>query len=238
MGVLGGGQAAPEPHIEDLPGAIEVQVVNTSTTHRVPIACGVDEVVERADLLEQRSDAASVSDINGDGDGTRGQHGESCVDPGRVAGGNDNLGAQRRTPRGDGTSDARRAAGPWVTRHVAPLVDRVEVLPWPKTSNTGAMRQAEIANLELDAVRRTIDDVNSHAPSTPVSSILFIAIGTSDEIEPFRSSFASPVASGHCGSAEVVASNLQGLADLGLDYLTVLPLTTDCESHLADCLFG
>ena len=70
MGVLGGGQAAPEPHIEDLPGAIEVQVVNTSTTHRVPIACGVDEVVERADLLEQRSDAACVSTsiVAADGD--------------------------------------------------------------------------------------------------------------------------------------------------------------------------
>jgi alkanesulfonate monooxygenase SsuD/methylene tetrahydromethanopterin reductase-like flavin-dependent oxidoreductase (luciferase family) len=59
-------------------------------------------------------------------------------------------------------------AGPWVTRHVAPLVDRIEVLPFPQTSNTGALRQAEIANLALGAVRRTIDDVRQHAPGTPV----------------------------------------------------------------------
>jgi len=119
-------------------------------------------------------------------------------------------------------------AGPWVTRHVAPLVDRVEVLPFPQTSNTGA----EIANLEIDAVRRTVDDVKQHAPGTPVSLILFIAVGTSDEIGPFRASFASPFASGLCGSAEVVASNLQSLADLGLEYLTVLPLTPEHESDV------
>ena len=57
------------------------------------------------------------------------------------------------------------------------------------------MRQAEIANLEIDTVRRTIDDVKQHAPGTPVSLILFVAVGTSDEIGPFRSSFASPFAS-------------------------------------------
>jgi alkanesulfonate monooxygenase SsuD/methylene tetrahydromethanopterin reductase-like flavin-dependent oxidoreductase (luciferase family) len=129
-------------------------------------------------------------------------------------------------------------AGPWVTRHVAPLVDRVEVLPFPETSNTGAMRPAEIANLDLDAVRRTIDDVKQHAPTTPASLLLFIAVGTTDEIGPLRSSFASPFASGLCGSAEVVAANLQSLAELGLDYLTVLPLTTGHESELADRLFG
>jgi len=129
-------------------------------------------------------------------------------------------------------------AGPWVTRHVAPLVDRVEVLPFPQTSNTGALRPAEIANLDLDAIRRTIDEVKQHAPSTPISLILFIAVGTTDEIEPLRSSFASPFASGLCGSAKAVATNLLDLADLGLDGLTVLPLTTDHERDLADHLFG
>ena len=111
------------------------------------------------------------------------------------------------------------------------------MLPWPQTSNTGAMRQAEIANLERDAVRRTIDDVKRHAPGTPVSLILFIAVGTSERSGPSGRA-ASPFASGLCGTAEVVASNLQDLADLGLDYLTVLPLTTDHERDLADCLFG
>ncbi len=85
-------------------------------------------------------------------------------------------------------------AGPWVTRHVAPLVDRVEVLPFPQTSNTGAMRPAEIANLDRDAIRRTIDDVKQHAPTTPISLLLFIAVGTADEVGPRRSSFASPFA--------------------------------------------
>ena len=129
-------------------------------------------------------------------------------------------------------------AGPWVTRHVAPLVDRVEVLPFPQTSNTGAMRPAEIANLDRDAIRRTIDDIKQHAPTTPISLLLFIAVGTADEVGPRRSSFASPFASGLCGRAEVVAANLQDLADLGIDDVTVLPLTTDHEAELADCLFG
>ena len=79
-------------------------------------------------------------------------------------------------------------AGPWVTRHVAPLVDRVEVLPFPETSNRGSLAQAEIANLDRDSIRRTIDGIKQHAPSTPVSLFLFVAIGTPDEIGPLRAS--------------------------------------------------
>jgi alkanesulfonate monooxygenase SsuD/methylene tetrahydromethanopterin reductase-like flavin-dependent oxidoreductase (luciferase family) len=129
-------------------------------------------------------------------------------------------------------------AGPWVTRHVAPLVDRVEVLPFPQTSNTGALRPAEIANIDRDAIRREIDAVKQHAPSTPVSLLLFIAVGTTEELAPYRPSFVSPFAAGLCGSADVVAANLQGLADLGIDDVTIMPLTTNHEDELATCLLG
>jgi hypothetical protein len=122
-------------------------------------------------------------------------------------------------------------AGPWVTRHVAPLVDRVEVLPFPQTSNTGELRPAEIANIDRDAIRGVIDAIKEHAPSTPVSLFLFIAVGTTEELAPYRPSFASPFASGLCGSAKVVAANLRNLADLGIDDVTLMPLTTRCERH-------
>jgi hypothetical protein len=39
-------------------------------------------------------------------------------------------------------------------------------------------------------------------------------------------------------AAELVADSLQNLADLGIDALTVMPLTPNRESELATCLFG
>lgn len=129
-------------------------------------------------------------------------------------------------------------AGPWVTRHVAPLVDRVEVLPFPETSNRGSLAQAEIANLDRDSIRRTIDGIKQHAPSTPVSLFLFVAIGTPDEIGPLRASFASPFTSGLCGDADLVADTLQHLVDLDIESLTVMPLAPNHEGELAERLFG
>jgi hypothetical protein len=71
-------------------------------------------------------------------------------------------------------------AGPWVTRHDAPPVDRVALLPWPQTSNSAAMDQAEIADLDLDAVRRTIDAVgregeHGEAAEPDVGEVLQVA---------------------------------------------------------------
>jgi len=54
------------------------------------------------------------------------------------------------------------------------------------------MLQADIANRERDSIRRTLDEVKQHAPTTPVSLFVFVAIGTTDEIGPLQSNFASP----------------------------------------------
>jgi alkanesulfonate monooxygenase SsuD/methylene tetrahydromethanopterin reductase-like flavin-dependent oxidoreductase (luciferase family) len=128
-------------------------------------------------------------------------------------------------------------AGRWVTRHVAPLVDRVDVLPFPRTSNRGALLAGEVANVERDAIRRAVDEVKQHAPATPVSVVLFVAIGTIDELRPLQPMFASPFASGLCGRAEIVATTLQQLADIGLDQVTLIPLVPDREAELAAELF-
>ena len=91
------------------------------------------------------------------------------------------------------------------------------MLPFPQTSNSGAMRQAEIANLDLDTIRRAIDDVKQHAPTTPVSLFLFVAIGTPDEIGPSESIFASPVHLRAVRQRRRRRRNLQDLADLEID---------------------
>src|SRR5207248_2115094 len=55
-------------------------------------------------------------------------------------------------------------------------------------------------------------------------------------IGPLKSNFASPFASGLCGSADVAAATLQNLADLGIDHVTVMPLPPNHEGELADRL--
>jgi alkanesulfonate monooxygenase SsuD/methylene tetrahydromethanopterin reductase-like flavin-dependent oxidoreductase (luciferase family) len=129
-------------------------------------------------------------------------------------------------------------AGHWSARHVPPLVDRVEVLPFPQTSRAGAMLEDEVASISTDDIRRVVDLVRESAANVPISFGCFVAVGTPQATAPLAGLFASGLAAGLIGPAEKVATTLRQLEVFGVDRISVIPLIAGQESDLIQNLLA
>ena len=123
-------------------------------------------------------------------------------------------------------------AGQWAARHVPPLVDRVEVLPFPQTSSSGVMLEREVGSISTDDIRRIVDLVRDSAANVPISFGCFVAVGSPGATAPLSGLFASGVAAGLIGPAEKVAITLRELEAFGIDRISVIPLLPGQESEL------
>ena len=133
---------------------------------------------------------------------------------------------------------AAAVAGDWTIRHVAPLVDRVELaLPGPGNPLRG--RHMDLTTLrrftEKD-LRRAADLVREFNPQAPISATVFVAVGPESEVGWARSTLAGGLLESLVGEANQVAGNLQRLAEIGITAATVIPMTSASLDRLAPAL--
>jgi alkanesulfonate monooxygenase SsuD/methylene tetrahydromethanopterin reductase-like flavin-dependent oxidoreductase (luciferase family) len=135
---------------------------------------------------------------------------------------------------------AAAVAGEWTLRHVAPLVDRVELaIPGPgNPMRGGSMDVSVLGRFTEKDLRRAVDlvrEVNVHAP---VSAALFVAVGPESEIGPLRPIVEGGLLERLVGEAAQVADNLQRLADTGITAATLIPFTSTSIERLAPVLLA
>ena len=129
-------------------------------------------------------------------------------------------------------------AGDWTIRHVAPLVDRVELaLPGPGNPLRGRRMDLTALGLltekDLRGAAELVREVN---PQAPISATVFVAVGPESEIGPARSTLAGGLLESLVGEANQVADNLQRLAEIGITAATVIPMTSASLDRLAPAL--
>lgn len=110
--------------------------------------------------------------------------------------------------------------GPWTIRHVAPLVDRVE-LKFGGSTRGGDLDQAALAAATTDDLRRMVDAVRVVAPNTPIGMFAMIAVGDDAELAPTRAVCGDGLYADFVGSREQVLDHLQALAQFGIDRVQV-----------------
>jgi alkanesulfonate monooxygenase SsuD/methylene tetrahydromethanopterin reductase-like flavin-dependent oxidoreductase (luciferase family) len=133
---------------------------------------------------------------------------------------------------------AAAVAGDWTIRHVAPLVDRVELaLPGPGNPlRGGAVDFAALARYGENDLRRAVELVREVNPQAPISACVFAAVGPESEVGQLRSTLAGGYLERLVGEAHQVAENLQRLARIGIAAATVIPMTSASLERLAPAL--
>jgi alkanesulfonate monooxygenase SsuD/methylene tetrahydromethanopterin reductase-like flavin-dependent oxidoreductase (luciferase family) len=131
-------------------------------------------------------------------------------------------------------------AGDWTIRHVAPLVDRVELaLPGPGNPLRGRRMDlttlSRVTEKDLQHAAQLVREVN---PDAPISATVFVAVGPESEVGEARSTVAGGILESLVGDAVKVAENLQRLADIGITAATVIPMTAASLERLAPALLA
>lgn len=113
--------------------------------------------------------------------------------------------------------------GPWTIRHVAPLVDRVE-LKFGRTTRAGDLDVAALASTTRDELAGMVDAVREVAPTTPIGTFAMVAVGDGPEVEHYRHTFGDSFSGGFVGEPARVLDHLHGLAAIGIDRVQVSEL--------------
>jgi alkanesulfonate monooxygenase SsuD/methylene tetrahydromethanopterin reductase-like flavin-dependent oxidoreductase (luciferase family) len=105
--------------------------------------------------------------------------------------------------------------GPWTIRHIAPLVDRVE-LKFGRTTRAGDLDMAALTTITRDELRAMVAEVRDVAPDVPIGVFAMIAAGQSAEVDAVRQLLGDSFYGGFAGPPEQVLDNLQELESLGI----------------------
>lgn len=129
-------------------------------------------------------------------------------------------------PLGDGVVAPPLVAslgGPWTIRHIAPLVDRVE-LKFGNTTRSGDLSMDALAAVTLGDLAANVAAVREVAPDVPIGAFAMIAVGSDDEVGAVRGRVGSELYGSFVGSRQQVLEALDGLADVGVDRVQVSEL--------------
>ena len=140
--------------------------------------------------------------------------------------GNDPLGLNPKLGAGDGVVAPPLVAslgGPWTIRHIAPLVDRVE-LKFGNTTRSGDLSMDALAAVTLGDLAANVAAVREVAPDVPIGAFAMIAVGSDDEVGAVRGRVGSELYGSFVGSRQQVLEALDGLADVGVDRVQVSEL--------------
>jgi alkanesulfonate monooxygenase SsuD/methylene tetrahydromethanopterin reductase-like flavin-dependent oxidoreductase (luciferase family) len=126
--------------------------------------------------------------------------------------------------------------GAWVTDHVAPLADRVEVVPFAHVVRNGEIDMRAWATGSTDDVRRAIDRARRANPDAPISLGAFVAAGNGERIARAVQLFGDGSSQGLAGDARLVADTLLGYEELGVSRCTICELVPHSVEQLAPVL--
>ena len=113
--------------------------------------------------------------------------------------------------------------GPWTIRHIAPLVDRVEI-KFGRTTRDGALSMEALASVTRDELAASVAAVREVAPDVPIGVFTMIAVGTDAEVAPLRTRVGDQLYGSFIGSREQVLDSLRSLAEFGIDRVQVSEL--------------
>lgn len=135
---------------------------------------------------------------------------------------------------------AASLAGPWTIRHIAPLVDRVELAaPGPDNFlRGGSFDASKLPAATRSRLREAIGQVREVSPDVPVWAGLFVAVGDHESTAPFEGMFAGTVFDGLAGPPGQVAETLHGFAEDGVSGITVMPMLPGSVERLGGQLFS
>lgn len=128
--------------------------------------------------------------------------------------------------------------GAWVTRHVAPLAARVEVVPFAPVLRGGEIDAALWGHGRAHDVRVGVERAREANPDAPISLGVFVAAGRGTDVERIAALFGQGPSSGLAGEPSRVADTLRGYAELGVSRCTVCALTPGTLDELATVFFG
>jgi alkanesulfonate monooxygenase SsuD/methylene tetrahydromethanopterin reductase-like flavin-dependent oxidoreductase (luciferase family) len=126
--------------------------------------------------------------------------------------------------------------GPWVTDHVAPLADRVEVVPFAHVFRSGEVDMAAWSTGSTDDVRRAVDRARRANPDAPIGLGVFVAVGNGERVARAVQLFGDGSSKGLAGDARLVAETLLGYRELGVSRCTICELVPQSVEQLAPML--
>lgn len=127
--------------------------------------------------------------------------------------------------------------GPWTCANVAPLADRVEVVPNAVALRSGKLNLAGWADGTPDRIRDLVGWVKDANPEASIGIGCFAAAGNSPAVESISRIFGDGPLAGMAGEPAAVADALRGLGDLGIDRCLVMGLVPGTYDTLAQELF-
>lgn len=133
---------------------------------------------------------------------------------------------------------AAALGGPWTTKHIGPLLDRIEIAPMGPAIRGGVLDAAVLAATTKDQTREMIDRARQANPTAQIGLSVFIAVGDSPMIERMKSAFGDGFASGLAGSPAQVAEAVVALQDYGVDRITLVPRVPGSIPLLAPALLN
>jgi len=110
--------------------------------------------------------------------------------------------------------------GPWTIRHIAPLVDRVE-LKFGRSTRGGDLDMAALSTATRAELAANVAAVREVAPDVPVGVFAMIGIGTDAEVAELRSQLGDSLYADFVGSPARVREALESLTELGIDRVQV-----------------
>jgi alkanesulfonate monooxygenase SsuD/methylene tetrahydromethanopterin reductase-like flavin-dependent oxidoreductase (luciferase family) len=126
--------------------------------------------------------------------------------------------------------------GPWVTDHVGPVGDRVEVVPFAHVLRSGEFDMAAWSTGSPDDVRRAVGRARRANPEAPISLGVFVAAGNGERVARAAKLFGDGSSKGLAGDAQLVADTLLGYQELDVCRCTICELVPQSIEQLAPLL--
>ena len=127
--------------------------------------------------------------------------------------------------------------GPWTCTHVAPLGDRVEIVPFAAPLRSGKLNFGAWADGSPGLVEELVAQVKAANPGAPLGIGCFVAAGDSSPVRSIGKVFGAGPLNGLAGEPAAVADKLRSYGDLGIDRCVVMGLVPGTYEALAQELY-
>ncbi|GEM_PF-235277 len=123
--------------------------------------------------------------------------------------------------------------GPWTCANVAPLADRVEVVPNAVALRSGTLNLAGWADGTPERIKQLVGWVKDANPDAAIGIGCFAAAGDNPAVESISRVFGDGPLSGMAGEPAAVADTLHRFSELGIDRCLVMGLVPGTYETLA-----
>jgi alkanesulfonate monooxygenase SsuD/methylene tetrahydromethanopterin reductase-like flavin-dependent oxidoreductase (luciferase family) len=126
--------------------------------------------------------------------------------------------------------------GPWVIDNIAPLADRIEVVPFAHIFRGGDVDMAGWSAGDPDDPAVAVNRARRANPNAPINMGVFVAAGNDRAVDSWSSRLDGGALHGLAGDPERVADTLHSYAAFGVTRCTLSELVPGTYEHLAPVL--